>query len=225
MQVLVIDDHALVRDALRGVLRAAFGASRVVEAANWQDAKRELQPPSEFELVLLDLGLPDRDGFEALSELRECHPECSVVVLSGQQDRASVTRALELGAVGYIPKSASRKVMLSALQLVLSGGMYLPPELLGRVRAVDDQPAHTQAAPPREDDPGRALGLTARQVDVLALLMQGRSNKLICRQLGLAEPTVKNHVSAILKALKVSNRTEAVVAARSLGIAPRRRSD
>lgn len=224
MQVLVIDDHALVRDALRGVLRTAFGASRVAEAASWGEAQRELQRPEGFELVLLDLGLPDRDGFEALSELREHHPECSVVVLSGQRDQASVSRALELGAVGYIPKSASRKVMLSALQLVISGGMYLPPELLGGVRTAREQPPGTPPPPPLDDDPGSALGLTARQMDVLALLMQGRSNKLICRQLSLAEPTVKNHVSAILRALKVSNRTEAVVAARALGIAPRRRS-
>jgi len=224
MKVLVVDDHALVRDALHGVLRDTFGASRVAEAANWQEARRELQQFADFDLVLLDLGLPDRDGFEALSELRERHPECSVVVLSGHQDQASVSRALELGAIGYIPKSASRKVMLSALQLVISGGMYLPPELLGSVQATRDASASAPSPLPGAFDPGRALGLTARQVDVLALLMQGRSNKLICRQLGLAEPTVKSHVSAILRALKVSNRTAAVVAARALGITPRRRS-
>jgi len=224
MKVLVIDDHALVRDALRGVLRTVFGASRVAEAASWREAQRELRRPEGFELVLLDLGLPDRDGFEALLELRERHPECPVVVLSGQQDQASVSRALELGAVGYIPKSASRKVMLSALQLVISGGMYLPPELLGGVRTAREQLASAPPSPPEESDSGSARGLTARQMDVLALLMQGKSNKLICRQLGLAEPTVKNHVSAILRVLNASNRTEAVVAARALGIAPRRRS-
>jgi len=224
MKVLVIDDHALVRDALRGMLKASFGATHVAEAAGWGAARQLLEQREGFELVLLDLGLPDHDGFEALSELREAHPECPVVVLSGQQDRASVSRALELGAVGYIPKSAPRKVMLGALQLVLSGGMYLPPELLGGGRPMPAPRATAPSALSERPDPGNELGLTARQIDVLALLMQGRSNKLICRELGLAEPTVKNHVSAILRVLKASNRTEAVITARSLGIAPHRRS-
>lgn len=213
MKVLVIDDHALVRDALRSVLKASFGATRIAEASDWREACRQLEPSCEFELVLLDLGLPDRDGFEVLAELRERCPAASVVVLSGREDHDSVARALDLGALGFIPKSASRKVMLGALNLVFSGGMYIPPELLGRAGA---KPALRSAE--------AGLGLTARQLDVLALLMQGKSNKAICRMLDLAEPTVKNHVSAILRALKVANRTEAVVAARALGVVPGRRA-
>jgi DNA-binding NarL/FixJ family response regulator len=221
MKVLVVDDHALVRDALRGVLRELKRDASVAEAANWGEAVRQLEKTPDLDLVLLDLGLPDLDGFEALGELRERFPATSVVVLSGRHDRESVARALELGALGFIPKSASREVMLSAFNLVFSGGMYIPPEILGR----------QDAAPARQSTmsggtaPNAELGLTERQLDVLALLMQGKSNKAICRALDLAEPTVKNHVTAILRALKATNRTEAVVAARALGLGPKQAAD
>jgi DNA-binding NarL/FixJ family response regulator len=153
-----------------------------------------------------------------LSEVRERYPAISVVVLSAQQDRSSVVKALDLGALGFIPKSGQRDVMLSALRLVFSGGIYIPPEILAR----DDPPqppkptltrlgAETARVTPAD------LGLTGRQLDVLALMMQGKSNKAICRVLNLAEPTVKNHVTAVLKALKVTNRTEAVIAVGELG--------
>jgi len=221
MKVLVIDDHALVRDALRGVLEQALGEASVVEASDWYQARRQLEKTQDFELILLDLGLPDRDGFEVLAELRERYPAVSIVVLSGRHDRESVARALDLGALGFIPKSASREVMLSALNLVISGGMYIPPEILGHQDAATNRSA-TGPASSRRTGSGADLGLTGRQLDVLALLMQGKSNKAICRVLDLAEPTVKNHVSAILRALKATNRTEAVIAARALGVDPRR---
>jgi len=217
MKVLVVDDHALVRDALRGVLGELRAELRdgagVVEAANWRQAAQAIARHPDVDLVLLDLGLPDRDGLEILAELRERHPATSVVVLSGRQDRASVARALELGASGFIPKSAPREVMLSAFNLILAGGMYIPPEILAH-RAGERAAARPGTA-------GADPALTERQLEVLALLMQGKSNKAICRALDLAEPTVKNHVTAILRALKASNRTEAVVAARALGLGPR----
>lgn len=219
MNILVIDDHALIREALRSVLMGLKREATVVEAPDWREAKRQLEMNPELDLVLLDLNLPDRDGFDALAELRERYPAVSVVVLSAREDRDSVTKALDLGALGFIPKSARREVMLNAFNLIFSGGMYIPPEILA-----SRSPAAAQAsmAPAR---PGRRvsatdLGLTERQMEVLALMMQGRTNKAICRALALAEPTVKNHVTAILRALKASNRTEAVVAAGQLGFDP-----
>ena len=171
---------------------------------------------NDLGLILLDLGLPDRDGFSALAEVRDRYPAISVVVLSGQHDRPSVVKALDLGALGFIPKSGQREVMLSALQLVFAGGIYIPPEILTR----ESPTTAPGAKPPGGERPHTSpadLGLTGRQLDVLALMMQGKSNKAICRVLDLAEPTVKNHVTAILKALKVTNRTEAVIAVRELG--------
>ncbi len=221
MKLLIIDDHALVRDALRAVLRELDAEADVLEASDWQQASRQIDKTPDLDLVLLDLGLPDRDGFEVLEELRETRPAISIVVLSGRDDQASVAKALDSGAIGFIPKSASREVMLSAFNLVFSGGMYIPPELLGRQEAAPSgQSPGWQPSPPGRPSKA-ALGLTERQRDVLALLMQGKSNKAICRVLDLAEPTVKNHVTAIMRVLKATNRTEAVVAAHALGFDPR----
>ena len=131
-------------------------------------------------------------------------------MLSASQDRDDITRALELGALGFIPKSAQRDVMRAALELVFSGGIYVPPEILGRPAVATARPAPRPSA--------AEIGLTRRQMEVLALMMQGKSNKAICRVLEVSEPTVKNHVTAILKALRASNRTEAVIAAGALGL-------
>jgi DNA-binding NarL/FixJ family response regulator len=214
MKILVVDDHVLIRDALRGVLKEVKADATVLEASDSSKAMALVAEHADLGLILLDLNLPDRDGFSVLAELRERYPAISVVVLSGQQDRSSVVKALDLGALGYIPKSGQREVMLSALQLIFAGGIYIPPEILTRADLPPSQTAPSQpvvAATPAE------LGLTGRQLDVLSLMMQGKSNKAICRVLDLAEPTVKNHVTAILKALKVTNRTEAVIAVGELG--------
>ena len=166
--------------------------------------------------ILLDLSLPDRDGFALLAELRERYP--------GDLGRRPVgaQRSRQCGAGARSRRArlhseiAPREVMLSALQLVFSGGIYIPPEILGAAQA-RAAAAPSRSARRKADGSPADLGLTERQVDVLALMMQGKSNKAICRALDLAEPTVKNHVTAILKALKVTNRTEAVIAAATLG--------
>ncbi len=218
MKILVVDDHALLREALRGALRELHGDVAIFEASDGCEAMQLARQHADLELILLDLKLPDRDGFEMLAELRARDPSVSIVVISALQDRDNVMKALDLGAVGFIPKSASRKVILGALQLVLSGGIYIPPQALSRP---DKAPPAPQPSAPAGAHAGRSsqcaaspaeLGLTERQVDVLALMMRGKSNKAIGRVLNLAESTVKNHVRAILKALKVTKRTEAMFA-------------
>jgi DNA-binding NarL/FixJ family response regulator len=157
-----------------------------------------------------------------LEELRGRHPALPVVVLSSANDRASVTQALDQGAMGYIPKLSTNEVLVSALRLVLSGGIYIPPEILARWAP---QPATNKetvtplaaASRPLARTPAD-LGLSERQAQILRLLLQGRSNKLICRDLDLAESTVKNHISLILKALNVTTRTQAVIAAAQMGL-------
>jgi DNA-binding NarL/FixJ family response regulator len=220
MKILIVDDHALIRDAMQGVLKKLQRGVVVLEAADSQQAFAIIAGNPDIELILLDLTLPDRDGLSVLTELRERYPAISVVVVSALQDRANVQKVLDLGAAGFIPKSARREVMLSALQLVFAGSVYIPPEILapeGFAEAASSQPFENR---PNENRPIVSLsdlGLSERQQDVLALMMQGNSNKVICRTLNLAEPTVKNHVTAILRALKVSNRTEAVIAVTELG--------
>jgi len=218
MKILVVDDHVLIREAMRGVLRELKGEAAVIlEASDSRQAMCQIEQNPDLELVLLDLGLPDRDGLEMLSELCNRYPTISVVVLSAQQDRDTVMKALDLGALGFIPKSGQREVMLSAFNLIFSGGVYIPPEILNR-----REPATApRAAPPPSKAGAADLGLTERQMEVLALMMQGKGNKAISRVLDLAEPTVKIHVSAILQALKVVNRTEAVIAATTLGLGVR----
>jgi len=210
MKILVVDDHVLLRQAMHGVLKKLKRDASVFDASNSAEALNIVSHNPDIDLVLLDLSLPDRDGFSVLAELRKRLPQIAIVVLSAVQDRDNVVKALDLGALGFIPKSAQNDVILNALRLVLGGGIYVPPEILAREEiplAIPRAERGTSQVTPED------LGLTERQLDVLALIMQGKNNKTICRILDLAEPTVKNHVTAILRALKVENRTEAVVAA------------
>lgn len=223
MKVLVVDDHALIRDALHGIFKELRPEAAIVEAANSRQAMLQLEEDPQIELVLLDLNLPDRDGLEVLAELRHRYQAIAVVVLSAMNDRGTVAKALDLGALGFIPKSAQRDVMLSAFNLIFSGGIYIPPEILGG--KVPSPEKSTAALSEREQRHSATdIGLTGRQMEVLALMMQGKSNKAICRLLDLAEPTVKNHVTAILRALNATNRTEAVIAAGELGLGPSKTS-
>jgi DNA-binding NarL/FixJ family response regulator len=209
MKFLVVDDHALIREAMRGVLLGLRSGAQVLEAGDAATALQTLQTHPDVDLVLLDVHLPDQDGLKVLASVVERHPAVAVVMLSGEKDQATMRRSLDLGAQGYIPKGETRDVLASALALVLAGGVYVPPAALRGAPA---------AAPPPSPPDVSTLGLTDRQLEVLALLMEGKSNKLICRALDLAEPTVKNHISAILKALGASNRTEAALAVTRLGL-------
>ena len=220
MKFLVVDDHELIREAMRRALEQLDSNAAILEAADSRQAMLLIEENNGLDLILLDLNLPDRDGFSVLVELRKSYPSVAVVVMSAQQDHDSVVKALNLGALGFIPKSATRKVILGALQLIMSGGIYIPPQALPSEQPpLTPTPAPTSQAKPETggDKVSPAdLGLTGRQIDVLALIMQGKSNKAICRVLDLSEPTVKSHVSAILRALNVSNRTEIVVAVNAL---------
>jgi len=217
VKILVVDDHPLILEALHHVLRQLDGGVEVHDARTAEDGKHLVAEHPDAGLLLLDLTLPGADGLSLLAELRAEHPAMPVVVISASDRREDILRAIDLGAMGYIPKSSSNQVMLQALRLVLSGGVYLPPVAL----TAHDSPV---AAPPAAEDAAvahtsaREIGLTARQAQVLALILQGKPNKVICRELGLAEGTVKIHVAAILRALNVSTRTQAVIEASRLGL-------
>lgn len=216
MKVLMIDDHHLVRDGMRPVLDRLAGPGErleVLEAATFADGLAEIGRHGDIELVLLDLRLPDVAGFDALARLQREHPELPVVVMSGEDDAGLVREALQRGALGYVPKSSRPEVILHALRLVLSGGTYVPPEIMGG----EDAPAKGARASP-DTASFASLGLTPRQAEVLPLLLAGKSNKQICRELGMAEGTVKSHIAAIFKTLGVTTRVQAVLAVGRLGI-------
>jgi DNA-binding NarL/FixJ family response regulator len=211
MKVLLVDDHALIREALRSVFADVRPQAEVFDAVGRAQALELAELQRDVALIVLDLALPDGNGLDLLMELRARLPSAVVVVLSASSDPGTVAKALRLGAQGFIPKSAPYAVMIAAFQLVLAGGTYVPAEILAAVR--DAVPGDLLSTSPT--DHGQDLGslaLTERQREVLALLVQGMSNKLICRELQIAEPTVKNHITAILKALKVTSRTEAMAA-------------
>ncbi|MFT3821375.1 MAG: response regulator transcription factor [Rubrivivax sp.] len=203
MNILLVDDHALIRDAVRAILTEVAPDAAVIEADSARKALDLLASVGDGHLVVLDLGLPDGDGLELLKTIRARRPAAAVVVLSSSVEPDVMAQALDAGAVGFIPKTAPRAVMVRALGLILAGGTYIPPEAWP-VRRSEAAPAQGRHAPTPAE-----LGLTERQLHVLAMLVRGRSNKAIARSLSIAEVTVKHHVTSLMRALEVRNRTEA----------------
>jgi len=211
MKVLIVDDHALIREALYAVLREVKREAVIFEASSGRQAMDIVEEHPDISLILLDINLPDRDGFSVLRELRDRYPTIAIIILSSSNDQDTVKRAFKLGALGFIPKTTGREVMLNAIELVFSGGIYIPSEILEETPS--PQPANKPATP----DFLKGLGLTDRQIEVLALLMKGQSNKVIAKTLNMAVPTVKNHITVVLKALGVTSRTEAVIKVGQMG--------
>lgn len=210
MKVLIVDDHALIREALHSVLKQLNRDAVVLDASNSHQAMCIVEDNPDISLILLDINLPDRDGFSVLRELRERYATIAIVVLSSSDDQDTVKRAFKLGALGFIPKTTEREVILSAIKLVFSGGVYIPSQMLEETRSrLTDKPAARDSL--------KGIGLTDRQIEVLALLMKGRSNKVIARTLNMAVPTVKNHITVVLKALGVASRTEAIIKVGKMG--------
>lgn len=212
MKVLVIDDHALFREGLKFLLRE-LDASLVIDEAGDCAGALERAAAGSYELVLLDLNLPGLHGLDALAALRDAVPSAPTVVLSGEDDPELVRSAIRAGAMGFIPKSSTREVLIQALRLVFAGGVYLPPTALDTHTAATPAAAYETGA-----DSAARLGLTPRQMDVLRCVIQGKPNKSIARELDISEGTVKAHLSAVMQALGARNRTEAVYAAAKMGL-------
>ncbi len=224
MKVLLVDDHPLILAALERVIHGLGEDTTVVGVETAEAARQALREDDGFDLVLLDLSLGEVDGFEVLAELRATWPAVPVVVVSASERTSDVIRAIDLGAMGFVPKRSANDALVEALRLVMSGGLYVPPSMLGIERAprdldVDTVPAvmrpvaeYAQAAPHQKAVTLESIGLTPRQTEVMALLLQGLPNKLIARQLNVSVETVKDHVAAVLRALNVNTRTQAVLA-------------
>jgi DNA-binding NarL/FixJ family response regulator len=199
LSFLVADDHPMVRDALASALGRAFAQARIARAANFEEARRELERHPEMDAVLLDLDMPGMDGLTGLAVVRSEHPTVPVIVVSALRDPAVQRRAHDLGASAYIEKSASLTDIAATVRAVLDGEIFAPP---------DDAPPDSFAQ--------RAAQLTPQQWRVLALMVQGDQNKQIAHKLGVGEATVKAHVTVILRKLGVRSRTQAVIEARGL---------
>jgi len=234
MKLLLIDDHPLFRDGLSLLIQHRLNlpdhaALSLLEAGDLAEAAAVVQAHPDVKLALLDLNLGDRQGLETLQQWRAIAPEVPVVVLSADDRAATIVSAIDGGAAGFIPKTVQAATMQDALRRVLAGEVYLPEllgaEALGHTEADTGSPDEAPAVPapatasPEEDAPESVLGLSGRQLDVLRLLIEGKANKEICRMLGLSESTVKTHLSAIFRKLRVGSRTQAVVAVARAGVA------
>lgn len=212
MKLLIVDDHAMFREGVAAVLRQAHGKALILHAAASKQALALVAEHPDLDAALVDLNLGGASGHIVIRELRRLRPSLPVVVLSSSEDPADVAEAMQCGALGYIPKSADSRTMLSALRFVLAGNVYIPPLLVRPWSSA----ARAQPAPRLARDASPAL--TQRQMEVLRLMCAGLPNKEISRKLGLAEKTIKTHVSAIFRALNVVNRTQAAIAARESGL-------
>lgn len=213
LKLLVVEDHALVREGLVRLLGQLEEGVTVLESADFESALNLLDNEGEFDLVLLDLALPGIDGFAGLDILRRRYPAMPVAVVSAFDDTPTITRVLNLGASGFIPKAFSGEALLSAIREVLAGNIFRPTGLQG-ARLDDAKPVPPSRISVRPDE----VGLTERQAQVLALMVRGLSNRDIADQLDLSEGTVKIHATAVFKALGVSSRTQALVAVARYGI-------
>ncbi len=204
--IALADDHPIVRAALKSALSALGPHTRFLEASDAASVMSMIEGAPGIDLLLMDLHMPGAEGTATVRAIRGRVPELPLAVVSADEDPAMVAELLRIGVSGFIPKSDSANVIVSAVRLILAGGTYVPPRLV-----------HTGYCDERAADGGSAaqrLGLTTRQYAVLQLLGRGLSNKHIARELGITEGTVKVHLLAVFRALNVRNRTAAVVAAR-----------
>jgi DNA-binding NarL/FixJ family response regulator len=209
LRVLIADDHEMVRIAMRYGLAGLADAIEWLEAGDAAQAQRIIENNAALDLALIDINMPGSDGIEWIRAMRQRHPTLPLLVMSATEDPHTVRALIDLGIAGFIPKSDSSAVILQAVRLVLAGGTYAPLRLLMQ----DSAPAPATTRP--HGSIPTVAGLTERQQEVLALLARGLPNKLIARELGLSESTVKVHLLAIYRVLSVRNRTEAVVAAQA----------
>lgn len=206
MKFLVADDHPLFRDALRNALTRLDESAECIDACNCAEAEAVIRQTPDFDLVLLDNVMPcaGGTGVDFVARITDSYPELPVVMLSASENRDDMQRALDNGALGYIPKSLPTEVMISALRLVLSGGIYVPPQMVAGGHLPQAR------ATVREE----AFSLSPRQREIGALLCAGYSNKEIGKQLGLSPETVKAHLAVVYRTLGVNNRTLAVLTLR-----------
>lgn len=219
MKILVADDHELFLKGLELILGDLDDNVELTFAHNYTDIFYIIEQKQDFNLVLTDLAMPGANWLEAIKKIHEKLPETPIIILSAVFDKEIVQKTIEIGAAGYIPKTSSNAVILSAVKLVLSGGAYIPPELLNSsLKNEFDILKQVEDIQDNKSIKENIKILTPRQIEVIRLIAKGSSNKQIAYELGLTEGTVKLHVTAILKVFNVYNRTGAVMEATHLGL-------
>jgi two-component system, NarL family, nitrate/nitrite response regulator NarL len=209
MKLLIVDDHPVLREGIAALLRQAGPGAEVLQARDAGEGLALVEAHADLDAVVLDLMMPGMDGWQAISEFGRRRPDLPVIVLSSSEDPHDARKALALGALGYVPKSASQHVLLSAIRIVLDGDIYVPPLVLADLGAVTNRPHGVEP---------KAARLTERQTEILKMLSKGQPNKTIASALDLSEKTVKAHITAIFRSLNVVNRTQAAAVGREFGL-------
>ena len=220
MHLLLVEDQTVVAEGLQFLLSEIDSSIVVCSCCNLAEAKKARQTQAPFDMVLLDLGLPDVSGLQGLREMRTIYEGVPIAVLSGEANVDIIRSVISEGAMGFVPKSASSKVLVAAMRLILAGGTYLPREAYsGYAPAMPARKAAGSATSGNLRAAARAQQgqLTDRQLEILLKAVQGKPNKIIARETNLAEGTVKAHLSAAYRIINVSNRTEAVFKIAQLG--------
>ena len=207
-RILVVDDHPLFREALHNAIESVMPRVEIFEAESIDQALQVLKTVGRFKLALLDLFMPDTNGFDGLLTLRKQFPKLPVMIVTGQEDQRLIKEAVNYGASGFIAKTADGDEISQAISEVLAGNVYIPPNY--NTDQLDE------ASREREDLARRLFSLTRQQLIVLRMLREGKLNKQIAYELGVGETTVKAHVSEILRKMNVVSRTQAVIEANKI---------
>ena len=216
MKILIADDHELFLNGLEFILGSEFDGSEIVTAKNYTEIFEILKTKSDFDLIITDLAMPGANWLEALEKIYAGAKDTPIIIISAVFDKDILQKTLEIGVSGYIPKSSSNSVMISAINLVLAGGVYIPQELFSNTAGSKDVEQEIKRLKILSSDNGfvkTEKKLTPRQIDVIKAIARGLPNKIIAYELGLTEGTVKVHITVILKVLGVTNRTAAVMEA------------
>lgn len=211
-QILVADDHPMIREAITSAITSRFDSAAVAETEDLHGALRYAEDNPDTDLILLDLNMPGMDGLNGIITLRTRHPDIPIVILSAEEEKNVVLKAVTYGAVGFITKSMPRDKITEAISQILDGQIYLPPDI---IRKSDERVGRASESDSRID-PRLISTFTRRQLLVFEHMAKGQSNKEIGYELNIAETTVKAHVSAILGKLKVHSRLKAILCARDV---------
>lgn len=203
MKALLADDHDLIRQGVKLLITRYDKKSNILESTNFHDTLKIVQDNYDLDLIVLDLFMPDTSGTQTIRTLRQEAPCTPIMVVSSSDQIEDIKSALALGANGYVPKSSSNDILYSAIELIMSGGIYIPQQALDLTPAVSIEPESV---------------LTGRQIETLQLMAEGKSNKEIADMMHITEHTVKSHITMIFNHLNVKNRTQAVLHAQQAGI-------
>ena len=213
MNFVIADDHALVREGVVNTLKGFISDLSTIEVEDGKSLIKVLEQSQSVDLILFDLSMPDTNAYEVIRCIADNWPDIPLIVLSAESDAVVIHKTIHLGASGFIPKSVASDEMISAIRTVLKGGVYLP-------RSLPKQAVSNVFSGKERKQNVNKMSLTRRQKEVITLLAEGKTNRLIGEQLGLSERTIKVHITKIYKMLDVSNRTEALNKLRKLGIMP-----